>query len=414
MNTFNVDAIADNSFFTDTVLLDKSFILINTDLPFTTKLKQSLTEWGFTKVYSQGTVGTQTDTANANHSQQTVGDETATEQTTTDLQYYREHIQQESEDSKIEKVSELYNVYLDYIRNVFIVYATTEKIQKDQLTETAKELCLFIQDNKNLLLQVQLPPKEWDKDFLVVHTMRSCIYAIIIAMQLRLPFEKEVELCTACLVHELGMLRLPPQLYLAEKVLSPKERQYISTHPIITYQILKKEALPEIICVAALEHHEKENGTGYPRKITGQSISLYAKIISVACAYEAITAPRSYKQARSGHEAMVEMLKNTGHQYDETVIKALLFSLSLYPVGSYAVMSDGTIAHIIDVNPDNPKMPIIEILGKQDSAGNKITYPLDTSGPKVLRILTKEAAFAILEKRQSAQDKSENQFSRKE
>ncbi len=402
MNTYNVEDIADNAYFTDTVLLDKSFILTNADLPFTASLKRLLQEWQFTKVYSQGIPGTQQDTGAQSKTQADSAGAAEDSDTVQSLQQQRERIQNTSPDNCLQAVSSLYNTYLVYIRDMFSLYATHEKIDKERLFQTAKELALFIKQNKNIILQIQVSTKEWDKDFLVIHTMRTCIYAISIALQLRLPWEKVIELCAACLLHELGMLRLPPQLYLAEKALTPKERQHIATHPIITYQILKKEKFPDVLCVATLEHHEKENGTGYPRKIMGEHISLYAKIIAVACAYEAITTPRPYKQARNGHEAMVEMLKNTGHQYDETVIKALLFSLSLYPIGSYAVMSDGTIAHIIDVNPDNPKLPIVEILGKTDSAGNRITYPINQSGPQVIRILTKDAAAAILKKRQAA------------
>ena len=94
---------------------------------------------------------------------------------------------------------------------------------------------------------------------------------------------------------------------------------------------------PLSICLGVLEHHEKENGKGYPRHLSGARISPYAKIIAVACSFEAITSPRHYKEAKSSYEAMVELLKNESKQYDETVIKGLLFSLSLFPIGAMFV-----------------------------------------------------------------------------
>ena len=80
---------------------------------------------------------------------------------------------------------------------------------------------------------------------------------------------------------------------------------------------------------AVLEHHEKENGSGYPRHIATDNISTYAKIIAVACAFEASTAPRHYRSARPKDEAMLEILRNSSKQYDENVIKALLYSFSV-------------------------------------------------------------------------------------
>ena len=74
---------------------------------------------------------------------------------------------------------------------------------------------------------------------------------------------------------------------------------------------------PLSICLGVLEHHEKENGKGYPRHLAGAGISPYAKIIAVACSFEAITSPRHYKEANSSYEAMVELLKNEGKQYKD-------------------------------------------------------------------------------------------------
>ena len=139
-----------------------------------------------------------------------------------------------------------------------------------------------------------------------------------------------------------------------------------------------------------LEHHERENGTGYPRNLTGDKISLYAKIIAVVCSFESIVTPRQYKTERSTFAAMVEMLKNENRQYDETVIKALLYSISLYPIGTYVYLSNGETAQVIDVNPDNPKNPIVQLLGAKDADGSPKTIQTDDNDIKIMRPLGKQ------------------------
>ncbi len=161
------------------------------------------------------------------------------------------------------------------------------------------------------------------------------------------------------------------------------------------FNILKSYEFPLAITLGVLEHHEKENGLGYPRKLPGDKISMYAKIISVACSFEAITAPRHYKKAQSSYAAMVELLKNEGNQYDGNVIKALLYSLSLFPIGSYVYLSDGKIGQIIDANPEDPKNPIVQLLAL-NSTESKTIATGEKSGVRISRVMTKEEIQDVL------------------
>ena len=155
----------------------------------------------------------------------------------------------------------------------------------------------------------------------------------------------------------------------------------------MSYNVLKNYNFPLSIQLGALEHHEKQNGTGYPRKLTGEKISLFAKIIAVACSFEAITAPRLHKVQQSSYEAMVELLKNNSLQFDENVIKALLFAVSLYPIGAYVFLHNGKIGQVVDVNPLNPKLPVVQILGEKDEHGDPISISVgnDVSIVRTLR-----------------------------
>jgi HD-GYP domain-containing protein (c-di-GMP phosphodiesterase class II) len=177
---------------------------------------------------------------------------------------------------------------------------------------------------------------------------------------------------------------------MAGRALSPQEKKSITTHPILGYNLLKDRQVPLAVCLAALEHHERMNGSGYPRALTGDKISLYSKIIMVACSFDAVTANRPYKEAKDGYSGMVDILKNEGKQYDDLVIRALVYSLSIYPIGTQVMLTSGKIAVVVDVNPDNPRYPIVQLLGARSPDGKELVVRTSETSVRVLRPLTRE------------------------
>ena len=301
-----------------------------------------------------------------------------------------------SERSRMDYVHKVYNEYMNYINSIYTHYATHKKIDLKDLTDNVKNLCIFIKENKRYVLRITPSAEARSKNFLVIHSMRSTVLAITLEMELHLPLSKLIELGIACILHEIGMIRLPPQLYMTDKTLSQSEKARIMTHTILGFNIVKELDFPLSIQLGVLEHHEKENGMGYPRQLDGKKISTYAKIISVACSFEAITAPRKYKTERTTFDAMVEMLKNHNKQYDETVIKALLYSLSLFPIGAYVYLNNGKIGVITDVSPNNPSQPIIQIVNEYEADGSPKTIQTDADANKIVRVLTRKEEEDVL------------------
>ncbi|HAC31523.1 MAG TPA: metal-dependent phosphohydrolase [Treponema sp.] len=407
MNSFPVTTLKENTFFTQELVLDKQFILLNPTCPFNNALKKALLEWDFKVVYSDGSIGSgavasptpqdfeqvsieQVD-PNANDPKKPeMGDNVkkALEEAHQDLA--------NNEKSRMSVVQTVYNEYMNYITAVYTHYATHKVLDYQELSNTVKDLCIFIKDNRRYVLRITPTLEAANKNFIVSHSMRSTVTAIVIGLQLRMPLTKLIELGVTCILHEIGQIRLPPQLYMTGKRLSAPERAKLATHPVISFNIVKENGFPLAVQLGVLEHHERENGTGYPRKLTGNKISLYAKIIAVACSFEAITAPRMFKEARSTYDAMIEVLKNEGKQFDDTVIKALLYSLSLFPIGAYVYLQNGKIAQVTDVNPTDPRNPVVQILGETDETGGPKTVQTDNGTMRIVRVLNKSEAADIL------------------
>ena len=404
--TITFEELKENLTFKSDLMLDNEFVLLPVTVSVTPELIKALKEWNFTEFQCESGISLGGDIGVEAKPQEDSETKTVTPTVTDSVKTALENIKSETvEDSdrtRLESVQEVYQEYMKYINSVYTHYATHKKISLDEMTETVKDLCIFIRENKRYVLRISPSAEARNKNFLVIHSMRSTVLAITIGLELHLALSKLIELGITCILHEIGMLRLPPQLYMTDKPLSAAEKAHISMHPLFSCNILKEQNFPLSIQLGVLEHHEKENGTGYPRKLTGDKISVFAKIISVACSFEAITAPRLYKEERTTFDAMVEMLKNQNNLYNGVIIKALLYSLSLFPIGAYVFLKTGKIAVVTDVNPNNPKNPVIQILNEFNSDGTPKTVNSDENEYKIIRVLNKKEQEDILKNLNSA------------
>ncbi len=406
MTSFSVAELKDGQHFPGRVILDKNFVLLDGNLSFSKTLQSRLVEWGFKEIHCEAEapstpiksqpVSTDTsepvdldiDALNQEYENKT---KTLNSALKVSVAKAEQSIKSFPNKNRMEIVTGVYNDFLDYTQKVFTRYVTHQELNIDDLSESISLLIDFVKENKKYLLRIQ-PTEEHklDKNFLTSHCLRSTIIAIVIALQIKMPPAKIIELGVAGLVHEIGQIKLPPQLYLTDKPLSPQAKNLLATHTVLGFNIVKEAGFPLPIQVGILEHHERENGQGYPRHLPGNKISAYGKILSVACSYEAITSPRHYKAARSLYEATIEMLMNKNKQYDDIVLRALVSAVSLFPIGTYVYLANGKIAQVSESNPADPRLPMVELVGEKNELGNPKTIITDNDKYKIVRVLNKE------------------------
>ncbi|MDR2552211.1 MAG: HD-GYP domain-containing protein [Treponema sp.] len=366
------------SFFTAPVYLDDNFILTAPEVAFSQELISTLKEWEFKEVLSRGEPREEyTETA-----------ETAVAAAAGQGKQAEKTFAGDGE--QIREAEHFYTEFLKYTQNLFHQVLIKNEARFNLVAERVKELCDIPREKRRYLLRVMRSGLEEGENYLASHAVKSTIISIIIGSYIKLPSHRLIELGTAALLHEVGMVKLPPQVYLSPRALTPEERQQILNHPVLSYNLLRSFDFPLTISVAALEHHERENGSGYPRKLTGDKISLYAKIIAVACSYEALTGSRPHREAKDGYTGMLDLLKNEGKQYDDTIIKALVFSLSIYPIGLYVLLSNGKKGQVVDVNPEFPKFPMVQVLGELTPDGKNRIFQTSREGISIVRPLKKE------------------------
>jgi HD-GYP domain-containing protein (c-di-GMP phosphodiesterase class II) len=145
-----------------------------------------------------------------------------------------------------------------------------------------------------------------------------------IARRIGLPSGDVARISVGALLHDVGKIGVPDAILTKDGDLSPEEWECIREHPELGKRIL--EQAPELMDVMPLvfHHQERWDGTGYPERLRGEDIPLGARIIAAADAYHAIRSDRPYRSGRTHREAMRELRRCSGEQFDPRVVEALL------------------------------------------------------------------------------------------
>lgn len=328
------------------VYLDSQFVVAVPESPITDGLLKSLNEWGFTEVFSEGEFSQGSAQVSEQESTETAPGEFG----------------DTGDQDNIQQAEAFYVSFQKYVKNLLQFLPIKNDLHYNSIADELNSVCDFMRVNRHFLMRTQWLTNTFQEDNeMAVHAARSTILAIIIGINLKLQKHRLIEVGASALLHEIGMIKLPSELFSKKHPLAEQEQKLIFAHPILGYNILNSFDLPLTICLAALEHHERENGTGYPKKKTEEKISFYAKITAVVCSYESILSNRPHKDPMDSHMGIIELLKNEGKQYDDTIIRALVYSLAIYPIGLYVLLSNGKKGQVVDANSKNPRFPVVEV-----------------------------------------------------
>jgi len=161
------------------------------------------------------------------------------------------------------------------------------------------------------------------------HSSRVAEYAGRIASQLKLPDEEITNIEIAASVHDLGKIGIEDNIINKNGSLTEEEYVQIKKHPEIAYDLIKNLRPYEKSSLFVLHHHEWVDGNGYPKGLKNSEIPIGAKVIGVADAYDAMTTIRPYRGAFTNDEAVIELKKCSGTQFDAKVVDALVEVLKL-------------------------------------------------------------------------------------
>ena len=161
-------------------------------------------------------------------------------------------------------------------------------------------------------------------DYEQMHTERVAQLSELVAMRMKLDEKATEDLKVAANLHDIGKIAVDPAVLRKPGKLDASEQRAMEQHSEIGYQILK--SVDEYVHIAnfVLHHHERWDGTGYPHGLAGEDIPLFSRIICVVDAFEAMTSQRNYQVRRNANEAIAELERCAGTQFDPRVVEAFV------------------------------------------------------------------------------------------
>jgi HD-GYP domain-containing protein (c-di-GMP phosphodiesterase class II) len=258
-----------------------------------------------------------------------------------------------------------YRSYIDLIERLDSVFSNIESgisVEPRTVDNLTGRLLQAVREERDHIIGFILGG-EVSGHVLAKSSVNTAILSALIAMELKFTHHRVMQIVTGALLHDVGMLRLPREITGKSGGLSDAEVQRMQAHPLYTYKIITKELLyPEDVGLAALQHHERWDGEGYPRRISGADIDMGARIVSVADAFEAMVSEKPYRNSMMGYQAMKSLLSDNQRRFDPDVLKAFIKTMGIYPIGSIILLNNGSIARVTEVQGDAPLRPKIRIL----------------------------------------------------
>lgn len=198
-------------------------------------------------------------------------------------------------------------------------------------------------------------------DSTYAHSLNVAIISRIIGKWLHFSNEELDTLTLAGLLHDIGKTKIPDEVLNKDGKLTDEEFQMIRNHPKYGYDILKSQPLNSHIKKAALMHHERCDGSGYPMGLTMEEIDGYALIIAIADVYDAMTAARSYRAPLCPFEVIAEFEKDGLQKYKPKYILTFLENIANAYQNNRVMLSDGTSARIVLLNHRRLSKPLVQL-----------------------------------------------------
>jgi HD-GYP domain-containing protein (c-di-GMP phosphodiesterase class II) len=199
------------------------------------------------------------------------------------------------------------------------------------------------------------------------HSMNVCILAIALGRQINLPVTELNNVGLCGMMHDMGKILVPLEVLNKPGKLEPDELKIMQSHPELGWKLLLSNSGMYAGAIdVAYSHHERLDGTGYPRKLTAEQITPYSRIVAIVDVYDAMTSDRVYQKGRTHLDATNILTKLCGTKLDSELTYKFIECLGIYPPGSIVEMSNGEIAIIVEANQKKRLKPKIILLLDED------------------------------------------------
>lgn len=195
------------------------------------------------------------------------------------------------------------------------------------------------------------------------HSVSVSALAVAFGRVLNLPRTEIRELAMGGLLHDIGKAKVPGRILNKPGKLDDAEFTVMKCHASDTADILKNaKGISEIAFNAAAQHHERYDGSGYPKKLIGEQISLHGQMIAIVDVYDAITSLRVYHKGMPPTEALRKLFEWSKTHFNPKLVQAFIKGVGIYPAGSLVRMESEKLGIVREVVPDKLLQPIVQLI----------------------------------------------------
>ena len=268
---------------------------------------------------------------------------------------------------RLKATPEFQEFSLNYSKNIAalkkafdqIIAGEGDKIDKNSMLREAETL---FASRTSLDLFDMLHNMRTVDDTVYAHSVNVALVARAIGKWLKLKKDQLNTLTLAGLLHDIGKTQIPEDVLNKTGKLTDEEFEMIRRHPKTGHQMLKKvPGLSSEILYSALQHHERFDGSGYPKHLPGDEIDDMAAIIAIADVYDAMTATRSYRAPKSAFQVIAAFEDDGLHKYNPKYILTFLQNIANAYQNNRVILSDGTSARIIYINQSKLSRPMVQL-----------------------------------------------------
>lgn len=203
-------------------------------------------------------------------------------------------------------------------------------------------------------------------DYLFNHSVSVCILATMTGISLGFDELRLRDLGVGALLHDVGKLMVPQEIVGKTDRLSLSELEEIRKHAEYGFDILRKN--PDVSLMSAhcaYQHHERYDGSGYPRQLANGSIHQFAHIVALADVYDALTSDVTYRKAVPVYEALAIITKAAGTYFDPELVEHFVANIAPYPIGSVVRLSNNHIGVVVDISHECKTKPVVRVIADE-------------------------------------------------